>query len=62
MGTEVRYMAQGACAKCGSKNIEPKTIVGGRPGENILALFECRDCECKYMEVYEYARKVIDGE
>ena len=59
---DVKYMAQGRCAECGSENVEPKGIVGGRPGENIIALFECNDCGCKYIEVYEYARKAIDGE
>lgn len=59
MGEHVKYVSQGMCASCGSENVHPVTLVGGRRGENILVFFGCDDCGCDYIECYEYESKGI---
>lgn len=59
MNEHVVYVEQGRCAKCGSYDIKPVTIMGGRPGENIIAFFECEECGCEYIEVYEFTCKGV---
>lgn len=53
----INFVEQGLCADCGSENIKPVNLVGGGPGENLLAFFECEDCGCKFIECYVYASK-----
>ena len=55
----VNYVEQGCCGECGSENVEPTDLIGGRPGENILAFFVCNDCGCQYIEVYTYSCKGV---
>ena len=53
------HMEQGACAECGSYEVRATNLMGGRPGENILAFFACEECGCRFVEVYEYTIKGI---
>ena len=52
----IEYMEQGVCAKCGSGNVNLFRI---ERDVSILLWFECADCGCEYIEMYEYIIKGI---
>lgn len=62
MSKHIFYVEQGRCAKCGSYDVKPTNLDGGRPGENLLVFFVCNECGCSFIECYEYACKGVEEE
>ena len=56
MKYEFNYGDQGICPHCGSRDV---TMVGIEFGVDILITYECNNCECEFIDVYENTIKGI---
>lgn len=56
MKYEFNYNDQGLCPNCGSSDVTMESI---KFGVDILITYECNDCECEFIDVYENTIKGI---
>lgn len=56
MKYEFNYDDQGLCPHCGSSDVTMESI---EFGVSILITYECNDCECEFIDVYENTIKGI---
>ena len=57
--SKINFPERGECADCGSRNV---TLVRMDWDYNIIAWFTCNECECLFLEAFDYASNGVPSE